>query len=463
MRGLKTKVNVVHRILDELNPTIFTLAETKLGKFDKFEVDGYVVKRVDRDSGAGGVLLGFKKALLNLVSIVNEYKKHNCEMLWLKIDNGIEKIRIGAIYMPQESRTLVKELKEIYMEIEKEIRIAEEHGEKLLIMGDLNCKVGNQIKGNKDEISRGGEMLIKICEQHNIKILNGEKCCNGLWTRVQDDEQSVLDYILTRKEDVGLVSSMLIDHDRNVTPYSLEYSANQGFKRTYSDHFTITCSINWKVEGRNKHVKKLNKKKAAAFERELGKENVSLLIDERPIRDSYAEWNAIVLEIRDKFSTRIRTRRKWKLERLLSRERKAVNQKLKLTNEKDQIKELKSQKQILMDMIDEEQRRKEFARISKIVTDVKEAGGVDSTAFWKVRSRILGRQEELGDVMEDDEGVLHEDPKKIKEIHARYYENLLTRTKSETAEGKDTEDMKLIERGMEILAKSTVPQKNRKR
>ena len=48
-------------------------------------------------------------------------------------------------------------------------------------------------------------------------------------------------------------------------------------------------------------------------------------------------------------------------------------------------------------------REEKFARISKIVTDVKEAGGVDSTAFWKVRNRILGRQEELGDVIEDDE------------------------------------------------------------
>ena len=68
-------------------------------------------------------------------------------------------------------------------------------------------------------------------------------------------------------------------------------------------------------------------------------------------------------------------------------------------------------------MIDEEQREKEYARISKIVSDVKESGGVDSTTFWKVRSRIMGRQEEIGDTMEDEEGILHEDPDEIKDIH----------------------------------------------
>ena len=461
VRGIKTKENVIRRIMDELNPTLFALVETKLGEFDKFEVEGYEVKRNDRDgdSGGGGVLVGFKKSLLSIMTVVKKYNKHNCEMLWLRIDNGMEKIRIGVIYMPQESRTLVKDLKEIYMEIEKEIEIAEEHGERLLIMGDLNCKVGHNIKGNKAKISRGGNILLKMCEQHDLKILNGEKCCSGLWTRVQDGEQSVLDYVLTRKEDVGLVSSMHVDQDRDVTPYSLEYCTSQGFKRTYSDHFTITCSINWRVEGSKKHVKKLNKNKAAAFAKELQKESVSSLIDDRPIRESYPAWNEKVLKIRDKFSTRHKSRRKWKLERLLSRERKALSQKLKSTNEKDQIKQLKIQKQIIMDMIDEEQRGKEFARINKIVSDVKEAGGVDSTTFWKVRSKIMGRQEEIGDVMEDEEGVLHEDPEEIKEIHARYYENLLKRNDSDTIEGKDTEEiMKLIERGMEFLAKSTVPQ-----
>ena len=59
--------------------------------------------------------------------------------------------------------------------------------------------------------------------------------------------------------------------------------------------------------------------------------------------------------------------------------------------------------------------------------------------------------------------LLHEDPDEIKDIHARYYENLLKRTRSETVEGKETEEtMNLVERGMEALAKITVPQKTEK-
>ena len=462
VRGVKSKEKVIHRIVDEVSPTLVALVETKLvDKVDNFTIDGYVVRRNDRDASGGGVLVAFKRSLKNIITIVNKYKKHDCEMLWLKVDNGIEKIRIGVVYMPQESRTLLKDIKKIYDEIEKEIKIAEEHQERLLIMGDFNCKVGGYITGNKDIISKGGRVLLKLCEQNNLKILNGEKCCRGVWTRVQNEEKSVLDYVITRNEDVNLVNSMIIDQDRDITPYTLEIVGNDS-NRVYSDHFAITCSINWKVEEKKmKYVKKLNKNKIAAYRRELEKQNVSSLIDGRPIRESYSEWNMKVLKIRDEFSVRRKTHRKWKVERLLNGKKREITRMLKLANDPDEIAVLKSQRCLLMDMIDEEQKKKDYTRINKIISDVEDAGGVNSTTFWKVRSRLMGRQEEIGDVMEDENGVLHEDPEEIKEIHARYYENLLKRTPSETVEGKETEEIvELIERGMEMLASRTMPQKS---
>ena len=73
---------------------------------------------------------------------------HNAEMLWKKLDNEKVKIMIGVIYMPQESRTKIDKLKEIYQVIEEPIDEGRWKGDSILILGDLNCKVGKEIEGN---------------------------------------------------------------------------------------------------------------------------------------------------------------------------------------------------------------------------------------------------------------------------------------------------------------------------
>ena len=359
--------------------------------------------------------------------------------------------------MPQESRTLLEDIKSIYKAIAEEVKMATENDEKLLIMGDLNCKVGLEIKNNKEEVSKGGRELLKLVNQHSLKLINSQKCCTGLWTRIQDEEHSILDYILVRKEDVKLVKSMEIDEGKYITPYSLDNSTRE---RVFTDHFMITCEINWKLEEKQKtQTKKLDKTKVEAYKQELEEEKVSELIDERPIRESYSEWNEKTLHIRDKYCTRKKVRRKWKVHRVLSKEMKRIKQQLKGRNDKDTIKELKMKKATIMDLIDEELIQKQYTRVSKIISDVKEAGGVNSATFWDVRNKFVGRRCEAADVMEDENGVIQEDPEEIKEIHARYFENLLKRRESSTVEGKAAEEtIKLVERGMEIIARKQRPQ-----
>ena len=440
VRGFKSKDMVIKRIIDEEGPVLIALAETKLNKEDKLSIDNYVVRRNDRVEEGGGVLIAYKKSLKHMITTVFKYNQYSCEMLWVKLNNGLLKIRIGVVYMPQESRTLLKDIKEIYKTIDDQVKKAAENGEKVLVLGDLNCKIGCEIPGNTTDLSKGGRVLLNIANKNNLKILNTTKCCNGLWTRHQDGEDSVLDYVLVRDEDLGLVNSMTIDEKRDITPYSLDYS-DGSMKRTYTDHFMITCMIDWKTsEQQRKQKSVLDKDKVESYMNELEKENVSKIIDDRPIRTSYSEWANKVLEIRDKYSKRRKIRRKWKVERFLAREKKKITRELKLPNQhKERIEELKVKKALLMDLIDEEQRVKQFTRVNKIVADVQEAGGVDSTTFWKVRSRLLGKSCETADAMEDDEGVLHEDPEEIREIYVKHFEKLLQRPTSESTEGKEAE------------------------
>ena len=55
--------------------------------------------------------------------------------------------------MPQESRTKIDKLKEIHQVIEEQIDEARSKGESILILGDLNCKVGKEIEGNTREVT----------------------------------------------------------------------------------------------------------------------------------------------------------------------------------------------------------------------------------------------------------------------------------------------------------------------
>merc|ERR1712113_595776 len=115
------------------------------------------------------------------------------ESVWIVIDNGRVKLRIGVIYAPQESRTSKENLSEMYADIEAQVIQAKARQQSVLLMGDFNCKIGESIKGNKPEISVGGRLLLNLTKNNNLQILNQSEKCTGLWTRCEGLSRSVLD------------------------------------------------------------------------------------------------------------------------------------------------------------------------------------------------------------------------------------------------------------------------------
>ena len=104
-------------------------------------------------------------------------------------------------------------------------------------MGDFNCKIGNKIiKKNTEEVSKGGKVLLSLCSKMNMAVINGQECADGTWTRTQwkngKEEKSVLDYILTKKEDVGQIKKLVIDENKIMTPHRI----NEEGRVTYTDH-----------------------------------------------------------------------------------------------------------------------------------------------------------------------------------------------------------------------------------
>ena len=70
--------------------------------------------------------------------------------------------------------------------------------EKMLITGDFNCKIGNMIEGNTNEISKYGRIMLKTITDEDLVILNASEKFEGTWTRIED-KTSVIDYILVSR------------------------------------------------------------------------------------------------------------------------------------------------------------------------------------------------------------------------------------------------------------------------
>ena len=137
------------------------------------------------------------------------------QTLWILLNNQKQKIRIGATYGPHKNVTPNNELKLLYKLIAKQIEIAREKHQQVLMVGDFNVKIGNHVPGNKETVSKGGRQLKKIIEKYNLNIINAnENKCKGKWTREGGEGRSVIDYVITRQEYMDTIKSIEIDEEK---------------------------------------------------------------------------------------------------------------------------------------------------------------------------------------------------------------------------------------------------------
>ena len=70
-------------------------------------------------------------------------------------------------------------------------------------------------------------------------IINKEKeVCKWLWTRVQGQERSILDYVLTNRKLLSTVTEMIVHENKQYSAFTLEKS-----RKTYSDHNAILLKL----------------------------------------------------------------------------------------------------------------------------------------------------------------------------------------------------------------------------
>ena len=369
-RGLKGKKQSINHIVQELKPSIVCLVETHLEQKEDYKLEGYNVNPFNIGHDREGIVVAWKE---NISGLIQEVHRSNSvgQMMWLTLkSHGNVSVRLGVVYAPQESRTLKANLKEMYMEIKSQITLAKQQGQKVLIVGDFNCRIGKSIPGNTDSISKGGRLLKKLVKDENLVIGNATEVCKGLWTRVEKEKKSAIDFVLMSEDTSRSLKKMIIDEDKEFPVYRQEGEDNQVF----SDHNTIVLDIDWLIHKSKEADRKIITSKGFAKYRDiLIDKEVSKILCHSSLQESYNKWTEAIESSIKMVSQRKKVRRNRKLKKWI--EHKRMIRKMKAyTQESKNIR--KERLNLIRQRIHHEEKSKETKRINHIIQDLRQKDGV---------------------------------------------------------------------------------------
>ena len=90
--------------------------------------------------------------------------------------------------------------------------------QQILILGNFNVKIGATVEGSTTQVTKGGRQILKFTNTENMIILNTVKeKCKGVWARVQGEEKSITDYVLTDATSANTVKETKIDEEKWIT------------------------------------------------------------------------------------------------------------------------------------------------------------------------------------------------------------------------------------------------------
>ena len=369
------------------------------------------------------------------------------ESIWIQINNNKVKLRIGVVYFPQEQD---QNLKEIYKIIKEQVQESGKNNESIMIVGDFNSKIGKDIEGNHDVVTRGGRKLRKFVEKQGLKIINSQERCEGTWTRDEKGVKSVLDYVLVDDELSDHIKEMKVhDEDRDISPFHLKQVTTKKIKTIYSDHNPITVKtdlIMMKIQTQEKQKKiVMTKEGRERYKTELQKEGISKIFDESDdIEEVYEKWEKKVMEIRKKNETtrKLTEKRVSKSMRLLMKEKKKIKKEMKDGKTEEQMEKLN----MIKEQVLQEEAESYYRRLKKNCEEIKVNGKFNSGGFWKLAKRLKRKKDEVPHaVLAKDGKRLLTENMEIIERYGEYYEDLLTTTNRKTELPENQERVQKVE------------------
>ena len=374
-----SKLDSLPEMIDDYQPALVCIVETHMQKEKEIQIPCYsLVYRNDRSANSGGILIGVRD---NIKNISLELKQENKvgQSLWILLTNTKKKIRIGVIYAPQENVTPNNELKLMYEDTREQIKIGKEEKQQILIIGDFNAKIGEAVEGNKTQVTKGGRQLLKLANKENMIILNTVKeKCKGVWTRVQGEEKSITDYVLTDASSANTVKEMKIDEKQYGLHKLYKNTATNENRKIYSDHNSVLINLDFNTPTEEERPKKIIRKQGyKRYRTIIEEENVSELLKLGDLQESYNKWSiAIENSIKTVQKTRTKHPRKdiKKLQKIRKRLREEFSTKEELHEKILILERIKTLKEHIIEKY-KEVRSKRINRIAQEIRGNVENGG----------------------------------------------------------------------------------------
>ena len=327
----------------------------------------------------------------------------------------------------------------MYESISEQILAAKQNNQKLLLMGDFNCKIGGYIEGNTKEVSKSGPNFLHMLKSNKLFLLNGSEKCKGLWTRTEGDTKSILDYITVNQEDEGAVTEMLIDEGRKYAPARDEKNKDH----VTSDHNTILATFNWFFDEVKLEEPKtvITKKGYGRIEAELKEKQISKIwLKDEPFEDLYMEWKQEIDSITEKHKTKVKKQNKRKVIKLLIKAKRNLRRESKKATKKERYGLVARLKTIDEEIKKEEQ--KQFGnKIDAVVKKLHTKNGVNVPNMWEIVKKIRRKKEEPQSAIRSKDGKVLEEPEQIKARYVEHFTHILKMKPAITEKQKKQEEM----------------------
>lgn len=222
IRGVKSKRYELCNFVKSNNVDVLGLVETFLKDDESLNIKGYnwVGKNrpTDVKKSQGGIGLLIKDNVKILDDNVLGTRSDNYERTWVKVqfsETSNSVYYIAVVYFPCEGtdRALTDELYTCLLAEVLKIQ-HDDDGANIVITGDMNGKIGTNIRNGDKVIDYNGKGLLDFCASADLNILNCTDKCSGIFTWVKNQKMSVLDYVIVSQSVYNETVSLFVDDMR---------------------------------------------------------------------------------------------------------------------------------------------------------------------------------------------------------------------------------------------------------
>ena len=256
IRGFKSKQDSLEKILEIVQPDIVNLNETNVKGRNKVYHKGYhsFVRNRKEKKHMGGVSTAVKNDLKAAAVKVMEGEEDD-ELLITRLEHTTPPINIVNVYGEIEGRCKNEEIQERFERLKYELDRIRRDKEGLILIGDLNKKIGSDnlgVKGNNPKVSYGGNLVRSLVESGEYFLANNTpEAVGGPFTREEPADahlpwenrrKSCLDLVAISKNLKPFYSSLKVNSRREITPKRIMMKKGRLIEK-YTDHYSLVLQL----------------------------------------------------------------------------------------------------------------------------------------------------------------------------------------------------------------------------